>query len=399
MLTIEQAGEHMLAAAGQIAGVEDLPTQSASGRVLAHPVIAQVDVPPLDNSQMDGYAVRCCDLVTVPATLPVRLRIAAGQGVMRLPEASAARIFTGAPIPDGCDAVVMQEATRVEGDSVVILQAPQPGEWIRRVGSDIALGTVALAAGQPLRAQHLGIAASVGVARLTVVRRPRVALLCTGSELAMPGDPPVPGRIYNSNRFVLAGLLETLGCSVRDLGIIPDQLDATRAALEDAAASADLIVSTGGVSVGEEDHVKTALSALGELHLWRIAMTPGKPLAFGHARQVPFVGLPGNPVASFVSFVLLVRPFLLRCLGVRDVAPKAVALRADFDRAPDSERRRYLRARLNGAGGLDLFPNQNSALLSSVAWADGLVDIAPGVAVASGQQVRFLFFSELTGPA
>ncbi|HYA75363.1 MAG TPA: gephyrin-like molybdotransferase Glp [Burkholderiaceae bacterium] len=399
MLTIDEALQRMLAAARPLAGAEEVPTQDAAGRVLAQAVVALVDVPPLDNAQMDGYAVRCRDIAKIPATLPVRLRVTAGQSPEPLPAAAAARIFTGAPIPEGSDAVVMQEATRAEADGVVVLEAPQPGQWIRRAGSDFARGAAALSAGQALRAQHLGIAASVGVARLSVVRRPRVALFCTGDELAMPGTQAAPGRIYNSNRFVLKGLLESLGCSVRDLGIVPDSLEATCEALASAAADADLILSSGGVSVGEEDHVKAALATLGELQLWQIAMKPGKPLAFGHARGVPFIGLPGNPVSSFVTFVLLVRPYLLRCLGVRDVTPKAVALPADFAYTADRARREFVRARLNGSGGLDLFPNQNASLLSSVAWADGLVDLAAASVVERGQRVRFLSFAELTGPA
>jgi len=399
VLTIDEALQRMLGAARPLRGVEELATQDAAGRVLAKAVVALVDVPPLDNAQMDGYAVRCRDISHVPASLPVRLRITAGQSRGLLPPAAAARIFTGAPIPEGCDAVVMQEAARTEGEGVVILEAPKPGQWIRRTGSDFARGAEALRAGQALRAQHLGIAASVGVARLCVVRRPRVALFTTGDELAMPGTEAAPGRIYNSNRFVLTGLLESLGCAVCELGIVPDSLQATCQALEKAAADTDLILSSGGVSVGEEDHVKAALASLGELQLWQIAMKPGKPLAFGHVHDVAFIGLPGNPVSSFVTFVLLVRPFLLRCLGVRVVAPKAVAIRADFDFAADRVRRQYVRARLNGSGGLDVFPSQNSSLLSSVAWADGLVDLPAGSAVERGQSVRFLSFSELTGPA
>lgn len=399
MLSIDEALERMLAAARPLDGTEELPTQDAAGRVLAKPVQALVDVPPLDNAQMDGFAVRCRDIRQLPATLPVRLRVTAGQAQTQLPVDSAARIFTGAPIPQGADAVVMQEAARLQGDSVVLLEAPQAGQWIRRAGSDFARGAPALGAGQALRAQHLGIAASVGAARLLVVRRPRVALFCTGDELAMPGTEVAPGRIYNSNRFVLNGLLESLGCIVRDLGIVPDALESTCEALENAAADADLILSSGGVSVGEEDHVKAALASLGELQLWQIAMKPGKPLAFGHARGIPFIGLPGNPVSSFVTFVLFVRPFLLRRLGVGDVRPKAVTLRADFEFAADRVRREFVRVRLNASGGLDIFPNQNASLLSSVAWADGLVDLPAGTAVKRGQSVRFLSFAELTGPA
>jgi molybdopterin molybdotransferase len=398
VLTLEQAGTLMLAAARPIAGVEELTTGAAGGRVLARPVSALVDVPPLDNAQMDGYAVRCADLPGVPATLPVALRIAAGQAPGILPAAAAARIFTGAPIPAGCDAVVMQEATQAQGESVVIREAPVVGQWIRRRGSDITLGSVALQAGQALRAQHLGIAASVGAAHLTVVRRPRVALFCTGDELATPGETPAPGRIYNSNRFVLAGLLQALGCEVHDLGIVPDKLAATQLALERAATGADLVLSSGGVSVGEEDHVKAALSSMGELQMWQIAIKPGKPLAFGRIGAVPFIGLPGNPVASFVAFLVLVRPFILRCMGVAAVAPRAASVRADFERAADPVRREFLRARFNDTGGLELFPSQNSALLSSVSWADGLVDLPAATAVVHGQSVRFLSFGELTGP-
>ena len=399
MLTIEQTLERMLAAARPIAGVEELATRLAGGRVLAQDVVAQVDVPPLDNAQMDGYALRCADALEVPARLPVPLRITAGQAPSTLPAAVAARIFTGAPIPHGCDTVVMQEDTRAEDGQVVVLKKPEPGQWIRRAGSDIGCGSVALPAGLALRAQHLGVAASVGAAKLCVVRRPQVALFCTGDELAMPGEAIAPGRIYNSNRFVLAGLLESLGCVVQDLGIVPDSLPATRAALQRAASDADLVLSSGGVSVGEEDHVRAALESLGELHLWQIAMKPGKPVAFGRVQGVPFIGLPGNPVSSFVTFVLLVRPFLLHCLGMRELEPQAYILRADFSHRGDPVRREFLRARINASGAVELYPSQSAAVLSSVAWAHGLVDLAPGASVAPGQAVRFLSLAELAGPA
>jgi molybdopterin molybdotransferase len=398
VLTIEQTLERMLAAARPINEAEDVPTRSAGGRVLAKDVAARVDVPPLDNAQMDGYALRCADVPVVPARLRVGLRIAAGQEPTQLPAGVAARIFTGAPIPEGCDAVLMQEDTRAEDGHVVLLKAPVTGSWIRRAGSDIGCGSVALPAGLALRAQHLGVAASVGVASLAVVRRPRVALFCTGDELAMPGEAIGPGRIYNSNRFVLAGLLESLGCVVQDLGIVPDSLAATRAALLRAATDADLVLSSGGVSVGEEDHVRAALESLGQLNLWQIAMKPGKPVAFGSVQGVPFIGLPGNPVSSFVTFVLLVRPFLLRCLGVRDVAPQVYTVRAEFSHRGDPVRREFLRARINPGGGVELFASQAAAVLSSVAWAHGLVDLAAGVAVTPGQAVRFLSLTELSGP-
>ena len=366
--------------------------------MLARPLASLVDVPPQDNAQMDGYALRCLDVASVPCTLPVALRIAAGQQAPALPSGAAARIFTGARIPPGGDAVVMQESVQAGPGTVTLLQAPEPGRWIRRRGSDLAQGALALAAGQPLRAQHLGIAASAGAAFLTVVRRPRVALFSTGDELAMPGQAPAPGRIFNSNRYMLAGLLESLGCTVRDLGIVADTLAATREALAQAAVDSDLILTSGGVSVGEEDHVKPAVASLGHLDLWQIAMKPGKPLAFGGIGEVPFIGLPGNPVSSFVTFVLLVRPFLLRSMGIAAVTPAAQTVRADFSWGGDTQRREFLRARRNAAGGLDLYESQNAALLSSLAWADGLVDVAAGATVVRGEPVPFLPLTDLTGP-
>ena len=388
----------MLAAARPFAGREPVLTQEGAGRVLVQDVVARVDVPPLDNAQMDGYAVRCSDIATVPALLPVALRFAAGDAPGVLPAGAAARIFTGAPIPEGCDAVLMQEITRAQEQGVQILEAPRVGQWIRRRGDDYSEGSVVLAAGQGLRPQHLGIAAAVGVDRLWVVPRPRVALFCTGDELALPGTAPRPGCIYNSNRFVLGGLLQSLGCEVLDMGIVPDSQTATIAALERAAADAQVVISSGGVSVGEEDHVRAALESLGELQLWRIAMKPGKPLAFGRIGLAPFIGLPGNPVSSFVTFVTLVRPFLLRCLGVRDLAPLGLAMPADFERPADPIRCEFLRVRCNSAGRLEPFANQNSALLRSLAWADGLAQISAGETVTRGQAVRYLPLAELTGP-
>jgi len=403
VLSLDEALARLLAAAVPLGDTEDVPTQAAGGRVLARAVPARVDVPPRDNSQMDGYAVRCADVARVPVCLPVALRVAAGQAAGVLPPGAAARIFTGAVLPAGADAVVMQEATRAEGDSVVVLEAPASGQWIRRRGSDLAAGSEALAAGIALRAQHLGIAASAGAARLTVTRRLRVALFSTGDELVMPGEEPLHddgrGRIYNSNRYFLSGLLQALGCTVLDLGIVPDSLQATRAALLAAAQDADCILSSGGVSVGEEDHVKAALQSLGRLDLWQIAIKPGKPLAFGNVQEVPFIGLPGNPVSAFVTFLVLVRPFLLRRMGVHAVAPRAQQLPARFARAADGQRREFLRVGISPDGGLEAFASQNSALLSSVAWADGLADIPAGIAVERGQLLRFLPFSELTGPA
>jgi molybdopterin molybdotransferase len=269
---------------------------------------------------------------------------------------------------------------------------PHPGEWIRRRGEDIAAGAEVLAAGTRLDAAHVGVAASVGAARLTVFRRLRVALFSTGDELAMPGEPLKPGGIYNSNRYTLRALLEGLGCEVADLGIVPDTREATRAALREAAAGNDLILTSGGVSVGEEDHVKPAVEAEGSLDLWKIAIKPGKPLAFARVGAgntatakgtAAFIGLPGNPVSSFVTFLMLVRPFILKCQGATELRPRARGMQADFDFKGDP-RREFLRARINDTGGLDLFPNQSSGVLTSCTWADGLIDNPPRHAIAQG---------------
>ncbi len=398
MLSVEQALDRLLASAqpvGQSERVSTLDAPAAVGRVLAADVVARIDVPPMDNSQMDGYAVRCADVPSVPATLNVTQRIAAGHVGTELAPGTAARIFTGAPVPPGADAIVVQESTVAPGDAVTINEAPTSGRWIRRRGLDVQAGATILAAGRRLGPQDLGLAASVGVAELEVKRRLRVAVFSTGDELVMPGEPLPPGRIYNSNRFMLRALLHAVGCAVIDLGIVPDDRTATRGTFVRAAQDADLIITSGGVSVGEEDHVKPAVEAEGELDLWQIAMKPGKPLAFGHVRGVPFIGLPGNPVSSFITFLLLARPFIRARQGAADVAPHALALRADFEWPRPDKRREFLRARYNAAGGLDLFTTQNSAVLTSCVWGDGIVDNPPSQPIARGDTVRFLPFTEL----
>jgi molybdopterin molybdotransferase len=393
LLSVDQALEVLLAGALPVAEVEDVPTLEATGRVLARAQTSTMDVPPMDNSAMDGYAVRIAD----GPKLRVDQRIMAGAVGRALEPATAARIFTGAPIPPGCDAVVMQEHCEVQGDSVLLKKTPQPGEWVRRKASDIAKGAQILAPGIRLRPQDTGLAASVGIKNLPVRRRVRLGLFFTGDELVMPGDPLPPGRIYNSNRFTLNGLAGIFGCEVLDYGIVPDTLEATRAVLRRAAAECDVIVTSGGVSVGDADFVKPAVEAEGSLLMWKIAMKPGRPLAFGKVGQAAFIGLPGNPVSSFVTFLIFVRPFLLKTQGIAAVMPRAIAARADFDwREPDA-RREFLRVKWNAAGGLEIYPTQDSAVMTSTAWADGLVDNPPNHAIARGEMVRFLPYSELYG--
>ncbi len=401
MRPFEDMRAALLAAATPLSTVEQVPTAEALGRVLAVDQISSLDVPPLDNSSMDGYALRCADLPAAGARLVVAQRIPAGSVGHSLAPGTAARIFTGAPIPHGADAVVMQELCSLDGDGVLIDHLPRPGEWIRRAGEDIARGAVVLTAGQRLGPQMLGLAASVGCATLPVFRRLRVALFSTGDELVMPGEPLPPGAIYNSNRYVLRGLLEALGCQVCDLGIVPDSLEATRAALRAAAGSNDLIITSGGVSVGEEDHVKPAVQAEGQLDLWLVAMKPGKPVAFGRVNDpaggngADFIGLPGNPVSSFVTFLMLVRPFILRRMGVEDCLPHSIRLPAGFDWPRPDRRREFLRARVGEAGQVELFPNQGPGVLSSTVWAAGLVDNPAGHAIAQGEPVSFIPYSEL----
>ena len=440
LMSLDDALLRLLAVAQErvIPEIEKLSTFDALGRVLARPVVSALDVPPADNTSMDGYALCAADVPVVGTVLPISQRLPAGVVGAALLPGTAVRIFTGAQVPAGADAVVMQEqcealagatgfdaaadaagaagvadAAGAAGAALLgrvrINTLPQPGQWIRRRAEDVQHGAEVLAVGTRLTPQALGLAASVGASRLTLRRRPRVALFSTGDELVMPGESLKPGAIYNSNRFMLRGLLQAAGCEVADLGIVPDRLDATRAALRQAALGNDLILTSGGVSVGEEDHIKPAVKAEGWLEAWALAIKPGKPLAFGAVRrgdrgddsdsdtEALFIGLPGNPVSSFVTFLLAVAPVLRAIQGCAQALPAAVQVRADFDWPQPDARREFLRARFNAQGGVTLFANQSSGVLTSAVWADGLVDNPPGQVIQRGDSVRLLLLSSLIG--
>ena len=400
MKATAEALQHLLMQAQSVVEFEQVSTQEALGRVLAKDVVSLVDVPPMNNTQMDGYAVRSADIHSPGLCFEVSQRIPAGHVGTALKPGTIARIFTGATIPSGADAVVMQEVCEVLGDQVKIQEVPQAGQWIRLQGEDLKAGKVALTQGTFLRAQELGVAASAGHATLPVMRKIKVAAFFTGDELTLPGQPLKPGAIYNSNRDTLLACIRSLGCDATDLGIVPDSLGATRAALREASQDHDLIITSGGVSVGEEDHIKPAVTAEGRLDLWQIAMKPGKPLAFGAVKkqgadhlETWFMGLPGNPVSSFVTFMLFVRPFIAKLQGRNHLAAPSMMMLADFDWLKPDRRNEFLRVRLNDQGGLDLFPNQSSGVMTSAAWADGLVDNPPEKVIRQGDWVKYLPFS------
>ncbi|MDO9074642.1 MAG: molybdopterin molybdotransferase MoeA [Rubrivivax sp.] len=406
LLSLDDALARLTAAAAghAIAETEAVSTFEALGRVLAADVLSALDVPPADNTSMDGYALRCADVPAAGAVLAVAQRIPAGHVGQALQPGTAARIFTGGQLPAGADAVVMQEqceAVAGEGlGAVRIDTVPAPGQWIRRRGEDVQQGSAVLHRGERLTPQALGLAASVGAGTLPVLRRPRAALFSTGDELQMPGEPLRPGAIYNSNRYTLRALLQAGGCEVQDLGIVGDSLAATRAALREAALHNDLIITSGGVSVGEEDHLKPAAEAEGSMENWQIAIKPGKPLALGRIRRPDgsaalLIGLPGNPVSSYVTYLLTVSTALRAMQGMPVGLPAGLPMRADFDWPRPDKRREFLRVKLNTQGGLDLYPNQSSGVLTSAVWADGLVDNPPAQAIAKGDRVRFLPLSAL----
>lgn len=403
MLSYPEALERLLAAATPVTEMRHQPLVAAAGRVLAQAQHSTVAVPPLDNSAMDGYAVRAADITAPGVCLPVTQRIPAGSVGHSLEPRSAARIFTGAPIPPGADAVAMQELCEQGENGVLIQHLPKAGENIRRRGEDMDVGQEILAAGILLRPQELALAAAAGLAELPVLRRLRVAVFSTGDELHEPGQPLPPGGIYNSNQYALITLLETMGCEVRNLGHIPDDLETTRAALRRAAGENDLIVTSGGVSVGEEDHVKPAVEAEGSLDLWKVAIKPGKPLALGRIRRTGgregdtawFIGLPGNPVSAMVTFLVLVRPFIQRLQGRTAGALQPYRLTAGFRWTRDTPLHEFLRVRRGEDGRLTLFPNQGSGVVTSLVWSEGLVIKPPHTLIEPGDAVDFLPFAEL----
>ena len=383
-----------LAEAAPIRDTEVLALPLCEGRVLAHDLVSSLDLPPWPNSAMDGYALNLTDWSGEP--LSVSQRIFAGQAPEALACGTCARIFTGAPVPAGANCVEMQENAQVQADGrVLFTQALREGQNIRPQGQETTVGEVVLPAGTRLGPIEQGLAASLGCATLEVIRRVKVAVLSTGDELIEPGQPLGPGQIYNSNRVLLCSWLTRLGCEVLDAGILPDDLPATRQRLAELGA-VDLILSTGGVSVGEADFLGIALREAGELALWKLAIKPGKPLTCGHFRGVPVIGLPGNPASTLVTFALLARPYLLRRQGVQAVEPLKFQVPAGFVWPKPSNRREYLRGRLE-QGRAVIYKNQSSGVLRSAAWAEGLVEVLEESTLVEGDGVAFIPLSEVLG--
>ena len=407
LISLDDALHKLLLFAKPLNRVSNVSTFKADGCVLAQDLVSAMQVPSFDNSAMDGYAVRLADLSLNEGVLKLGQRILAGHSSSPLNKGEVARIFTGAPVPLGADTVVMQEEVIVVDDSHVCFQTlPTLGQCIRKKGEDIDKDIVLLTQGTRLDPMSLGLAASIGLPSLTVSDKPKVALFSTGDELVMPGDiePHLlpTGSIFNSNRFFLRSLLERLGCDVTDMGNIPDDPEKTVSALYQAAINHDLILTSGGVSVGEADFVKPAVQTLGELQLWALSIKPGKPFAYGYIKnqsnpdkQAHFIGLPGNPVSSLVTFLMLVRPFVLSLQGCLDLTVKPTLTRADFALQKSDKRREFLRVKRNQNDGLDLFHNQSSGVLTSAVWADGLVDNPAGTSIALGDLVKFLSFNDL----
>ncbi|MCP4935155.1 MAG: molybdopterin molybdotransferase MoeA [bacterium] len=373
---------------------ETVALGEASGRILAQDLISPFDVPAFDNSRMDGYAVRA-DECTTP--LLISQVIAAGHPATPLEQGTAARIFTGALLPAGADSVVMQENTQTDGKTVTFNKAVEANQFIGRTGEDIAKGQIVLQAGHRLQPQDVGLAASMGVATLSVIRRPRVAMFSTGDELKEPGESLETGQIYNSNRYQLSALIKGSGCELMDFGIVADDLEQTQAKLAEAAQDADMVITSGGVSVGEKDYLRDALDKIGKLNLWCINIKPGKPLVFGHlnaasAKQTPYMGLPGNPVSVFVTYLMLAQPFLFKLAGANISRPQSFRVVAGFDQSRAQSRRQFLRCRLEVQDGQLTavpFDNQSSSILSSTSSSNGLGVVMEERTLARGDLIDF----------
>lgn len=391
MISYNEALFRLLSAAKPIEQTEEVPLLYSTARVIAEDVVSTIAVPGWDNSQMDGYGV-ALDQIEVGKRYRISQRIPAGSVGTTLEPGTVVRIFTGAPIPAGVTAVIPQELAQVTEQGVMFTRLVKPGEWIRRQGSDIQVGETVVQKGSVLTPGVIGMLASIGRCYVKVYRRLRVGVFFSGDELCQPGTPLPPGGIYNSNRFTMRSLLVSAGCEVLDLGNVPDHLERTKTALRRAAQTADVILTTGGMSVGEEDHLKPAVQALGHVDTWRVSLKPGKPVAFGAVGDVPFIGIPGNPVAAFVVFMMMVRPFLMRRSGQDNVLLQPMKMRADFDWLHPGQRQEFLRVRRNTEGGLRLYPNQNSQVLSSCGWADGLVDCPSGQPIHRGDRVNYYPF-------
>ena len=396
LMAVEVALARLLemAEASPVLERERLPLAQAEGRVLAEDLVSTLDLPPWPNSAMDGYALNLADWTGEP--LAVSQKVFAGQAPEPLKPGTCARIFTGAPVPAGADCVEMQENAELQADERVRFTEPMTvRQNIRPQGQETTVGELVLSAGTRLGPIELGLAASLGRAQLEVVRKVRVAVLSTGDELVEPGTALGPGQIYNSNRVLLCSWLRRLGCDVIDAGILVDDLQSTRDRLTELQA-VDLILSTGGVSVGEADFLGIALREAGELSLWKLAIKPGKPLTFGHFRGVPVIGLPGNPASTLVTFALLARPYLLRRQGVSDVEPLKFPVPAGFAWPKAGNRREYLRGRLENGRAI-IYHNQSSGVLRSAAWAEGLVEVMEDRTLVEGDWVNFIPLSEVIG--